>query len=369
MRKKFITFLLSAAILLVAGVHAAAASGKTATVSSMQLMLDGVEVKPAGYVIDDYTYFKLRDIAYFMRDKLCSFSVNYDAAARSIALVTGDDYEEDGTELSGVDGRPKQAVASELTVQVDGQPVSMQSYNIDGYTYYKLRDIGDHLGFTVDYDSATKTGSIHSPGYTEPEPPQLPERNNLDGMVTIMLDPGHGGGDPGASSKDGQYDENHLNLSVALRLKQLLEQYGATILMTRSDTQTFPSLQDRVDMVAANRDKLDFFLCIHHNSGGGTGSEVLVPSDQQDPSGASREMARLILAEYEKLGLKNRGLKDGSGMFVVRGSLEQGVPGLLSEFCFLDTADLEKIATEQGQQAEAQAIFNAVQQYFASHAY
>ena len=54
---------------------------------------------------------------------------------------------------------------------------------------------------------------------------------------TIILDPGHGGSDVGAN-RDGVYEKN-INLDIALRLKRMLEEAGATVLMTRTTDQFY----------------------------------------------------------------------------------------------------------------------------------
>lgn len=371
MLKKFISFATALTLLVCVSMTASAAGGKTAVVNTMDILVDDAAAMPSGYVIEGYTYFKLRDIAYLMQDKSCKFSVSFSSSARRIDLKTGAAYTPDGSEMQAFTGGKQTATLSDMIVRVNGSEVALEAYNIKGYTYYKLRDLGDALGFTVNFDTASRLIMITTMG-TVPSPEPEPEFDvdaHLDGKITILLDPGHGGTDPGASSPDRQYDENHLNLEVAGYLKDMLEAQGVTVLMTRTDTDTYPTLSDRSAMIKQYRESLDFFLCIHHNSGGGTGAEVLVPSDKQDPSGESKEMAALVLKEFSALGLKNRGQKDGSGMAVIKGASASDVPGILTEFCFLDTADLEYVKTAEGRRAEAEALCNAVMAFFATHAY
>lgn len=366
MIKKITALAAALCVLLLCGT-AALAADKTALANTMSLQLDGTTVKPEGYVIEGYTYFKLRDIAYLMRAKSCKFSVGYNASSRSITLTTGASYTADGTEMQGTASGKKTATPSTMSVLVNGKKTSMDAYNIGGYTYYKLRDLGSTLGFSVGFVDSTRQITITT---TQAEPePAFDVDAHLDGKLTILIDPGHGGSDPGAISPDGQYDENHLNLEVSLYLRDLLQAQGVTVYMTRTDTDTYPTLDERAQMIDRYKEKLDFFLCIHHNSGGGTGAEVLIPSDAQDPSGYSKQMASLILDEFEELGLRNRGEKDGSGMRVLRGASASDVPGVLTEFCFLDTSDLAFVSTEAGRRAEAQAIYQAVMTFFSSHAY
>ena len=80
---------------------------------------------------------------------------------------------------------------------------------------------------------------------------------------TVVLDPGHGGKDPGAIGKFSQ--EKDLNLSLALEVgKQLKEQFpDLNIVYTRS-TDVFIPLQTRADI--ANKNNADLFISIHTNS-------------------------------------------------------------------------------------------------------
>lgn len=89
--------------------------------------------------------------------------------------------------------------------------------------------------------------------------------------VTVMLDPGHGGSDPGAMGVAGESGpaEAQLNLAVSQAVKYRLEQLGAAVTLTRSGDSKV-SLYERVDMAAAARP--DVFLSIHHNSGVLTGN-------------------------------------------------------------------------------------------------
>ncbi|MEK6532949.1 MAG: N-acetylmuramoyl-L-alanine amidase, partial [Nitrospirota bacterium] len=80
---------------------------------------------------------------------------------------------------------------------------------------------------------------------------------------TIVLDPGHGGKDPGARGLRGT-EEKDITLRVALRLRDLLsKQPGVRVLMTR-DQDVFVELEERAKF--ANRHEADLFVSIHVNS-------------------------------------------------------------------------------------------------------
>lgn len=82
--------------------------------------------------------------------------------------------------------------------------------------------------------------------------------------ITIMLDAGHGGSDPGAIGPLGTaYSEKDINLNLAYKLKRELESQGADILMTRTDNSTI-SLADR--LTASRNARPDMFISLHANS-------------------------------------------------------------------------------------------------------
>lgn len=87
---------------------------------------------------------------------------------------------------------------------------------------------------------------------------------NAGDFRTVIIDPGHGGKDPGATNSLGT--EAFYNLDVSQRLKKMLTERGYKVLMTR-DTNRYLTLQERVDF--ANRvTENAIFISIHHNSGG-----------------------------------------------------------------------------------------------------
>lgn len=78
---------------------------------------------------------------------------------------------------------------------------------------------------------------------------------------TIVLDPGHGGTDPGAVS--GKVREQHVTLHVVRELKRELEKLGAKVILTRNK-DVFVSLADRVKL--SEKIKPDAFLSVHVNA-------------------------------------------------------------------------------------------------------
>lgn len=98
----------------------------------------------------------------------------------------------------------------------------------------------------------------------EPQPviPVQPASPGGDSKMYICIDPGHGGSDPGAVSKDGA-QEKVVNLFVAQRIKTYLERAGAKVLMARTDDSDV-GLAARA--AKANQAKCDYFVSIHANA-------------------------------------------------------------------------------------------------------
>jgi N-acetylmuramoyl-L-alanine amidase len=116
---------------------------------------------------------------------------------------------------------------------------------------------------------------------------------NAGDFRTVILDPGHGGKDPGATNSIGT--EATYNLKVAERAKALLQEKGFKVVMTR-DSNRYLSLQERVDFANAIKENA-VFISIHHNSGGraARGIETFTLS----PPGVSHYGRGLVAADNQ----------------------------------------------------------------------
>ena len=133
-------------------------------VSHQHLTVDGVEKQIDHYNIDDYNYFKLRDLACLLAGTDCNFDVVYDEPARRMDLFTGRDYAKLPGDLVIGKDLSATAAASTQSITIDGKRVSLVAYNIGGYNYFKLRDLAPYLGFDVDYDIPSDTAKILTHG-------------------------------------------------------------------------------------------------------------------------------------------------------------------------------------------------------------
>lgn len=142
-----------------------------------------------------------------------------------------------------------------VNVTLDGVPLeTVAAYTENGTTMVSLRALAEALGLTVTWDAGTRTAVLTSPG----REPQLPERP-LEALV--VLDPGHGGESVGASY--GGLYEKDLALSISLKTRELLEEAGAQVVMTR-ETDRDVGLYDRAEL--ANRLGADLFVSVHCNA-------------------------------------------------------------------------------------------------------
>ncbi len=118
-------------------------------------------------------------------------------------------------------------------------------------------------GIAVPEPPASEQAPPSPPAPSTFEPPPQPTIPQAKSFKTIVLDPGHGGKDPGARGLRGT-EEKDITLKVALRLRDLLgRQPGVRVLMTR-DHDVFVELEERAKF--ANRNEADLFVSIHVNS-------------------------------------------------------------------------------------------------------
>ncbi len=233
----------------------------------------------------------------------------------------------------------------------------------DMVLYAKWTSIEDANTATGD-DDAEDTGTTPTPTPTA--------AGRTDGVLTILIDAGHGGDDSGAGSVEAGVYEKDLCLQTALKLRDLLQASGVNVIMSRTTDVSLPKAS-RVPYIEDNADLLDLVVCIHLNSADATsarGCEMLVPDDEQESTGESTTIAKLFLAQYVSLGVNNRGIKERPNLYMVKAAVAAGVPIAFSEYCFLSNADdYALVSTDAGLQAQAQAMYTAIMQYYKTATY
>ena len=139
------------------------ASAYSVVLSPQNLEVDGVLYDCEKYNIDGSNYFKLRDLAVLLSGTPAEFAVSWDAAANAVVLAPGLPYVPDGSELLIGEDKSAFAVPSAQTIWfLDAPADDLSVYNIGGNNFFKLRDLGELMGFTVDYDAGTNTAIVRS---------------------------------------------------------------------------------------------------------------------------------------------------------------------------------------------------------------
>lgn len=177
------------------------------------------------------------------------------------------------------------------------------------------------------------------------------EKENADSNPTLViaLDPGHGG------EEDGAYyygiKEKDINLKIATYLKKELEEYpNVTVVLTRNSDEEV-GLSERARRAATQH--ADILLSLHLNASArfANGASVYI-STAEGNRVALQDLADNLLGEFEALGLENAGTfsrvtqmngRRADGSFddyygVLRHSYNQGMPSMIIEHCFLDSA-------------------------------
>ena len=170
-------------------------------------------------------------------------------------------------------------------------------------------------------------------------------------MPTVIIDPGHGGMDPGAVYKGRQEKDD--NLRLALAVGELLSQNGVDVLYTRTD-DVYDSPYRKA--MIANESGADYLISFHRNAspiaGNASGIETLVYADR----GVSAQMARDINRELAALGFRDIGVIERPGLAVLRRSR---MPAVLIETGFIDN-DADNLKFDEEFEEIAAAISNGI---------
>lgn len=124
-----------------------------ANYSNVLFNIDGKDYDNVeGYTISGRTYYKLRDVAELLRNTESKFSVEWDESAESILINRGEEYISNGSELKPGDRQTKKSrVVDSLIRRNNGVFEKWMGYSINGYSYFPIRDLGNKLGFEVEW--------------------------------------------------------------------------------------------------------------------------------------------------------------------------------------------------------------------------
>jgi len=201
------------------------------------------------------------------------------------------------------------------------------------------------------------------PQATPPNRPNVSSPGNLPNVrsgLVVVIDPGHGGVDPGAVGIGGLKEED-IVLDVGLKVAQLLEQQGVRVVMTRQSDQGV-DLEPRVQIAESAR--ADIFVSIHANALSMSRPDVNgIETFYSSPEGA--RLGRVIHDNMIQFsGMNDRGLKSAR-FYVIRNT---SMPAVLLEIGFVTGAqDAPQLADPEWRSQMSVAIARGILQYLSQN--
>ena len=172
----------------------------------------------------------------------------------------------------------------------------------------------------------------------------------------VVIDAGHGGKDPGATSCLGFYEKT-VNLAVARKVASLLKQKGVRAVMTR-DNDTFIELEGRAAI--ANRYNADLFVSIHADSSPSSSTRGFTMYVARSASWSSRRAASAIAKSMARTGLDSRGTRGADFRVLVHTS----GPAVLIEMGYLSNRTEARLLNDSSfQNRLAQAIASGISDF------
>lgn len=173
MKRKLLVFMLCLLVLPVTSL------AKEALPSPQVLEIDGQTTDLRGYNIDGYNYYKLRDLAYFLKEY--GLDLGIEGNATNIYVDLEGSFDSEGHTYSRPSAK-KDSLKKTMKLEVKDSGVSSNFevgvYNIDGYNYFRLRELGLMIGFGVDYDKTSNTAKVFT---KDPNPPRQ------DGTIDLRV--------------------------------------------------------------------------------------------------------------------------------------------------------------------------------------
>lgn len=196
------------------------------------------------------------------------------------------------------------------------------------------------------------------PDLNSSQPQTRPRRPVRQGKIVVIIDPGHGGKDPGAIGIGGVQEKNII-LPIGKRIAEILERNGIQVIMTR-DSDYFVTLPGRVTM--AEQANASVFVSIHANSAGENRPEVSGLETYHYDTGLT--LARIVHSKIlQSLNIRDRSVRRAR-FYVLR---KNSMPAILVETGYLTGRDdVAKLRTSAYQNQMAEAIAQGILQYLRS---
>ncbi|WP_025115678.1 N-acetylmuramoyl-L-alanine amidase [Lysinibacillus fusiformis] len=176
----------------------------------------------------------------------------------------------------------------------------------------------------------------------------------------IIIDPGHGGKDPGTVV--GTIEEKNIVLKVSTLVTQKLEAAGANVLMTRTG-DTYPTREGRVDFSHGNYGEI--FVSIHANYANNTaaqGTETYYAKTPGDVYEEDIDLATFVNNQIVKnVNMKDRKVKEMKYIVIAN----TNIPAILVELGFLSNSeDRAKLTDDQYVELFAESIYKGILEYY-----
>lgn len=196
---------------------------------------------------------------------------------------------------------------------------------------------------------------------------------SADGVKKVVLDPGHGGEDPGAVSDYNKISEKNINLYIALKVKELLEKEGVEVIMTRTEdkleyTNTTSETNMRHQDLTRRKKLMDesganAVVSIHLNKFPKTsihGAQVFFPNEPKESKTLAIGLQQ-SLKEVVEPGNSREALIKREPIIILK---DPKVPTAIVECGFLSNAEEEqKLASVEYQDKLAEAIKIGIMKY------
>lgn len=174
----------------------------------------------------------------------------------------------------------------------------------------------------------------------------------------VIIDPGHGGWEPGAGN--GSINEKDVVLAISLEIEKVLIQKNIDYYMIRRD-DSYLSPADRVKI--ANEMKASLFVSIHNNSfTDASQTGILTAYNPYSPVG--KDIASIMQSKLRDIGMRDRDIVPRSKLVVLR---DTQMPSLLLEIGFISSKkDLALITNPAFQQECAERVVSGIEDILAS---